>query len=319
MTRWIGIDVSQAELVMAEYGVAGRTSWANDPAGHAALIAHLQGGAAPELIVVEGTGGLERALVLAVQDAELPVAVANPRQVRAYADGIGTVAKTDAIDAGVIARFAEHTRLPARHRLTRTEQTLAGLVARRRQVRDQHVTDRLRRGRMLPQGEPMALLVASLERMLAACAAELAILEEAILALITLDPAVQAKQALLQSVPGVGPVVSATLVAELPELGEIASGPIGALAGLAPRTRQSGTSTKPAMIGGGRATVRQALYQATVTAVRHNPVIKAFYDRLIAANKPRKVALVACAHKLLTILNAMVRDGTFWQESPVAA
>lgn len=319
MTHWIGIDVAQAELVVAERPDAGSTTWANTADGHAALVRHLQDGPAPALIVVEGTGGLERALVLALQDAKLPVSVANPRQVRSYADGIGTLAKTDPIDAAVLARFAEEVHPHARYQLTAAEQTLAALVARRRQVRDQQVAERLRRERLLPQGDVVAPALASLERLLAVCAAELATLEAEIAALITLEPPLRAKAALLQSVPGIGPVISATLLAELPELGQIGTGPIGALAGLAPRTRQSGRTTKPATIGGGRAPVRHALYQGTVTAVRHNPVIKAFYERLQAAHKPRKVALVACAHKLLTILNAMVRDGTLWQEtSPVA-
>lgn len=319
MARWIGIDVAQAELVVAERPDAGSTTWANDAAGHAALVAHLQDGAAPALIVVEGTGGLERALVLALGEAGFRVTIANPRQVRAYADGIGRLAKTDPIDAAVIARFAEEVHPHARIRLSAAEQALAALVARRRQVRDQQVAERLRRARLLPQGAAVAAAVGSLDRLLAAYAAELATLEAEIAALITLEPPLAAKQAVLQSVPGIGPVISATLLAELPELGQIEAGPIGALTGLAPRTRQSGRTTRPATIGGGRAAVRHALYQGTVTAVRHNPVIAAYYARLRAAHKPRKVALVACAHKLLTILNAMLRDGTMWHDAPTPA
>jgi transposase len=315
MARWIGIDVAQAELVVAERPAAGITTWANDADGHAALVAYLQDGDAPELIVMEGSGGVERPVLLVLQEAEFPVAVANPRQVRAYADGIGTLAKTDPIDAAVIARFAEEVELHARYQLTVAEQTLAALVARRRQIRDLLVAERLRRLRLLPQGAAVAPAVASLDRVLAAGAAELATLEAEISTLITLEPPLRAKQDLLQSVPGIGPVIGATLLAELPELGQLGDKPIGALTGLVPRTRQSGRTTKPATIGGGRAAVRHALYQGAVTAVRHNPVIKAFYERLRAAHKPRKVALVACAHKLLTILNAMVRDGTFWQET----
>lgn len=319
MARWIGIDVAQDAVVVAERPGVGTTAWANDAAGHAALAAHLRDGAAPDLIVAEGTGGLERALVLALQEAGFAVTVANPRQVRAYADGIGTLAKTDPIDAAVIARFAEEVHPHARARLSAAEQALAALVARRRQVRDQRVAEGQRRGRLARQGPAVAAALASLDRLLAAYAAELATLEAEIAALIALAPPLRAKQALLRSVPGVGPVVSATLVAELPELGAVADGPIGALAGLAPRTRQSGRTTRPAAIGGGRAAVRAALYQGTVTAVRHTPVIRAFYERLRAHNKPRKVALVACAHKLLTILNAMVRDGTLWQQAPATA
>jgi transposase len=312
MARGIGIDVAQAELVLAERPGTGTTTWPNDAAGHAALVAQLQQGEPPTLIVLEATGGLERAAALALQEADFPVAVANPRQVRDFAHGVGRLAKTDAVDAALLARVAEQVHPQARLRLRASEQTLAAVVARRRQVRDAGVAEQQRRTRLATQGPASAPALASLDRMLAHYQAELATLEAEIAALIARDPALRAKQALLQTVPGIGPVISATLVAELPELGHLAPHPLGALVGVAPRTHESGTGRRPATIGGGRRTVRHALYQGAVTAARHNPVIKAFYDRLRANHKPRKRALVACAHKLLTILNAMLRDGTVW-------
>ena len=317
MTRWIGIDVAQAELVVAERPGTGTTTWANDAAGRAALVASLQQGKPPELIVLEGTGGLERAAALALQEAGFAVTVANPRQVREFARGVGQLAKTDAGDAALLARVAEQVHPQARIRWSATAQALAALVARRRQVRDAGIADQHRRRRLAAQGPASAPALASLDRLLAVYDAELATLEAEISALIALEPALQAKRAVLQTVPGIGPVISATLVAELPELGRLAPDPLGALVGLAPRTTESGTQRRPATIGGGRRHVRHALYQAAVTAAQHNPVIRAFYDRLRANHKPRKLALVACAHKLLTILNAMLRDGAVWDPKPV--
>lgn len=311
MARFVGIDVAQAELVVAERPGAGTTAWPNDAAGHAALAAHLGAGEPPALIVLEGTGGLERAVAAALQAAGRPVAVANPRQVRDFARGIGRLTKTDAVDAAVLARFAEQVRPAPRPQPTAAERELAALVARRRQVRDARVAEAHRLARAATDAAR-----ASLGRIIAACTEELAVLEAAIGALIAGDPALAAKAALLQSVPSIGPVTSATLVAELPELGRLDAGAIGALGGVAPHADQSGSARPTAAVAGGRVRIRTALYLAAVTASRHNPVIKAFYDRLIARHKPRKAALIACAHKLLTILNAMVRDGTVWDPAP---
>lgn len=313
MARFVGIDVAQQELVVAERPERGIAAFGNDASGHAALVAVLGSGEAPALIVLEGTGGLERAAAAALQAAGFAVAVANPRQVRAFARGVGRLTKTDAVDAAVLARFAEQVRPAPRPLPSAAARELAALVARRRQVRDARVAEEHRLARAAT-----AAARASLGRMIAALAAELATLEAAIGALIAGDPALAATAELRQSVPSIGPVTGATLVAELPELGTLDAGEIGALGGVAPHTAQSGSARPTATVAGGRPAVRTALYLAAVTASRHNPVIKAFYDRLIARGKPAKVALIACAHKLLTLLNAMVRDGTVWDPGTAA-
>jgi transposase len=309
---FVGIDVAQDEVVVATRPDGPVTRWPNDEAGHAALVAHLAE-RAPALAVLEGTGGLEVALAAALQDGGVPVAVANPRQVRDFARGVGKLAKTDPIDAAVLARFAEVVRPAVRPRPDAATRELAALVARRRQVRDLRVAERNRRGRV------PAVVHPSLDRLIAALSEEVALVERAIADAVALDPAWRAKTDLLRSVPGIGPVVATTLVAELPELGEREAKALAALVGVAPLTQQSGRTQRPAAIGGGRKSVRDALFQATVTAVRCNPVLHRFYEHLRARHKPRKVALIACAHKLLTILNAMLRDGTTWQDRPIAA
>ena len=312
--RCVGVDVAGTEVVVAlrhadavaDTVLAAPTRWANDEAGHAALLAWLTP-QQPTLIVLEGTGGLEEALVAALHDAALPVVVANPRQVRDFARGVGRLAKTDPIDAAVLAHFAQVVRPAVRPRADVATRELAALVARRRQVRDLRTAEHHRRLRAAAVVRP------SLDRTIAALTEELRVLEGAIADHVALDPAWCAQQALLQSVPGIGPVVAVTLLAELPELGTLAPKPLAALVGLAPFTQQSGAGRGRAVIRGGRTAVRGALYLAAVSAIRCNPTIQPLYHRLITAGKPKKVALVACARKLLTILHAMLRDGTPWQ------
>jgi transposase len=306
MERMVGIDVAETELVVALEPGAQLTRWANDDAGRAALAAHLTA-LAPTLIVLEGSGGVEQAVAAALQEAALPVVVANPAQVRHFAKGLGKLAKTDPIDAAVLARFAAVVRPALRPRPDAASRALRALVARRRQVRDLRVAEGNRQRRADPLVQP------SIARVIASLTAELTELEAAIATHLTLDPAWRAKRAVLESVPGVGPVVSATLLAEVPELGACSAKEIAALVGVAPRTTQSGRREGPATIGGGRRSARCALYLATITAVRCNPIIKPFYDGLLARHKPRKLALIAAEHKLLTILNAMLRDGVRWQ------
>jgi transposase len=303
---FVGVDVAESELVVAVDGEAGVSRWPNDEPGQAGLAAALAG-RAPGLVVVEATGGVERGLVATLVEAGVPVAVANPRQVRDFARGLGRLAKTDPLDAAVLARFAAVVRPPVRAARDGAGEDLRALVARRRQVRDARVAERQRRRRARPVAAP------SLDRVIALLTAELAELEAAIAALVAADPACRARATALQSVPGVGPVVAATLLAELPELGALSAKQAAALAGVAPRTKQSGKSSAPATIGGGRRGVRCALYLAAVTAVRWNPAVRTYYQRLRAAHKPKKLALVAAAHKLLTILSAILRDGTLWQ------
>lgn len=310
MTQWVGIDVAQDELVVAMAPRGEVTRWTNDVAGHTALVAML-GPLAPQRIVCEATGGLERALVAALADAELPVVIANPAQVRHFARGIGRLAKTDPIDAIVLATFAQEVELPVRPIADAAARTLRALVVRRRQVRDLRVAETHHRTRAEVVSYP------SIDRVLVVLTEELRDLDRAIADALRLDPAWRAKQTILRSVPGIGAVSAATLIAELPELGTIDAKAIAALVGVAPRTRESGRSRRPATIGGGRASVRSTLYLATITAVRINPVITVFYQRLLAQHKPRKVALIAAERKLLGILSAMVRDGTLWD--PAAA
>jgi transposase len=308
MTCWVGIDVAQEELVVAVTPPGDLTRWAQNEAGHAALIAHLVP-LAPQRIVLEGTGGLERDLVAALAEAALPVVIANPAQIRHFARGIGRHAKTDPIDAAVLARFAQEVEPPVRPVADAALRTLKAQVVRRRQVRDLRVAETHHRTRAEVVSHP------SIDRVLAVLTEELHELDRAIADALRLDPAWRAKQTILRSVPGIGAVNAATLIAELPELGTIDAKAIAALVGVAPRTNESGRSRRPATIGGGRTPVRSALYLATLTAVRLNPVIRTFYERLLAHHKPHKVAMIAAEHKLLTILTAMVRDGTLWDST----
>jgi transposase len=308
MTCWVGIDVAQDELVVAIAPTGAMTRWSNDEAGHTTLVAMLVP-LEPLRIVCEATGGLERALVAALAEAELPVVIANPAQVRAFARGIGRHAKTDPIDAAVLATFAQEVDVPVRPIADTAMRNLRALVVRRRQVRDLRVAEGHHRERA------EAVSVPSIDRVIALLTEELRELDHAIAASLRLDPTWRAKQTILRSVPGIGAVVSATLIAELPELGQIDAKAIAALVGVAPQTRESGRSRRPATIRGGRAPVRSALYLATVSAIRCNPAIKPFYQRLVTNHKPPKVAMIAAEHKLLTILTAMLRDDTLWDSA----
>jgi len=303
----VGIDVAAAEVVVALRGAAALappTAWSNDAAGHAGLVAWLVP-QQPCLVVLEATGGLEAPLVAVLQDAALPTVVANPRQVRDFARGVGQLAKTDPIDAAVLALFGAVARPAVRPRPA-AARALAALVARRRQVRDLRTAE-TNRHKLAP-----ASVVGSIDRVIAVLEDELADLERRIAEQLARDPVFTAKATLLRSVPGIGPIVAATLLAELPELGALDPKPIAALVGLAPFTQRSGTFRGRARIQGGRAPVRVALVQAALTATTWNPAIKVVYDRLRAAGKPHKVALVACARKLLTILTAILRSGAPW-------
>jgi transposase len=264
----------------------------------------------PHIVALEATGGFETVVAAGLGAAGLPVAVINPVQIRAFAKAIGQRAKTDPIDAGVIAHFAEATSLEPRPLPDEQTRLLADLVGRRRQIvamigaerqREQRVTaPRLRKS--------IARLIKALEKELASQDADI---DDAIKG----SPAWRAKEELLTSVPGVGSVISRTLVAELPELGQLSHKQIAALAGLAPFTRQSGKWRGKSFIGGGRTAVRAVLFMGAMVAKKCNPVLKAFFDRLVAAGKPKMVALIAVARKLLTILNAIVRDNQPWQNA----
>lgn len=305
---YVGIDVSKAQLDVAVLGTA-PAQFANTPDGHAALLGWLQP-QQPTLIVVEPTGGHERALVLALSEATLPVAVVNARQVRDFAKAIGTLAKTDALDAGVLARYAQAVQPVAREVISAQQRALAELLARRRQVIGMLVAEKNRLSLVGPT------VRADVQAHIAFLEQRQDGLDHALLASVQADPSWQAKLDLCQSVPGVGPTTALTLLADLPELGRLNRQQLAALVGLAPFARDSGQGRGPRRTGGGRAGVRSALYIASWTAVRWNPVLRASYTHLLDQGKPKQVALIACARKLLTILNAMLRDLKPWNPAP---
>jgi len=306
----VGIEVSKATLDVALTPGTEPWSAANDAAGIAAVVARLTG-LRPALVVLEATGGYERAVVAALAAAGLPVVVANPRQIRAFARAVGQLAKTDRLDAAVLARFGAQVRPAPRPLPDAQAQALDALLTRRRQLLEMLTAEKNRLA-AAPAAVRRGITqhIRWLERQLAEGDTDLGRLIEA-------SPVWRAQDDLLQSVPGVGPVLSRTLLGELPELGRLTHKQIAALVGVAPMARDSGAWRGRRGVAGGRAPVRTALYMAAVTAAHHNPVIRVFYQRLRAAGKPAKVALTACMRKLLTILNAMVRSGTYWR-APVS-
>jgi transposase len=263
---------------------------------------------APQVVALEATGGFETVAAAALAGAQLPVIIVNPAQVRAFARALGQHAKTDPIDAAVIAHFAEATKPEIRPLPDEATRLLADLVARRRQIIEMIGAERQREQRM-----PIPRLKKSIGRLLKALEKELASLDHDIDDAVRGSPAWREKEDLLASVPGVGPIIARTLMAELPELGTLGRKQIAALAGVAPFTRQSGKWRGKSFIDGGRTAVRSALFMGALVAKQHNPILKAFFDRLVAAGKPKMVALIAVARKLLTILNAIVRDNRPWQ------
>lgn len=308
----VGIDIAK-QTFDAAIGVAGRIeTFANDDDGHDALLAKLAGQAVA-LIVMEATGGLERDLACACQAAGFAVAVVNPRQARDFAKAMGYLAKTDRIDAKALAELAQVlSRHPERDRFVKAlptpeQQALLALVARRRQLVAMHVAEHQR------LSVSHAAARKSIEALIQAIRAQLDEVEAELARHIETHHADLAKQ--LASVRGIGPATVATLIAEVPELGRMSRREISALVGVAPFNRDSGKMRGRRAIFGGRAHVRRGLYMAALAAIRFNAVIKRFYNRLVAAGKPKKVAIVACMRKLLTILNAMVRTGKSWDDS----
>jgi transposase len=306
----VGIDVAQAELVIAIRPTDERWTLANDDAGITVLVRRLRT-LPPTLIVLEATGGYERAAVAALATAGLPVVVANPRQVRDFARGTGQLAKTDQVDAALLALFAERVQPEPRPLPDAATQALEALLARRRQLLDMLTAERNRLAHAVPA------VARDLRRHIRWLEHRLQDLDRDLDDQIQRSPVWRTKDDLLQSAPGVGPVVSRTLLGALPELGTLTHKQIAALVGVAPFPRDSGTRRGHRRVAGGRAPVRAALYMGALVASRYNPIIRAFYQRLVAAGKPKKVALTACMHKLLTILNAMVRSNSVWR-SPVA-
>jgi len=303
----IGIDVSKDRLDVAVRPSGEVFAVERNAVGLEQLVARLRD-LSPRVIALEATGGFEVIAAATLAGARLPVAVVNPAQIRAFAKAIGQRAKTDPIDAAVIAHFAEATELEPRPLPDEATRLLGDLIGRRRQIVEMIGAERQREKRMA-----VAHLRKSIARLVKALEKELATLNTDIDDAVRGSPVWREKEDLLVSVPGVGPVISRTLIAELPELGQLGRKEIAALAGLAPFTRQSGQWRGKSFIGGGRTVVRTVLFMGAMVAKRHNPLLKAFFDRLRAAGKPKMVALIAVARKLLTILNAIIRDNRPWQ------
>jgi transposase len=304
---YVGIDVSKDRLDVHVRPSREAFVVARDGKGLEELIERLQA-LSPRLIAIEATGGFETIAAAAIAGATLPLAIVNPAQVRHFPQAVGKRAKTDPIDAEVIARFAEAVKPEPRPLPDEQARLLAELVARRRQVIEMIVAERQRekRAENVRVRKSLARTIKTLEK-------ELPEIDGDIDTLVRGSPAWREKEDLLVSFPGVSNILARTFLAELPELGRLSRREIASLAGLAPYTRQSGRWKGKSMIGGGRAALRAALYMAALSASRCNRPLKVFYQRLLSAGKPKMVALIAVARKTLTILNAMVRDKKEWQ------
>ena len=309
----VGIDVSKARLDIAclPVSTAAVSHFDNDPKGHAALIASLKG-IVPRLIVVEATGGYQRALVAALATAGLPVVVVNPRQVRDFARAMGILAKTDAIDAAVLAQFGASLNPELRPLPDAQATALTDLLTRRRQLIELRTAESNRLGQTCAPK-----VKASIRAVLTVIKKQLDAMDDELDGLIQQCPCWQEKETLLTSVPGIGTLTARTLLACLPELGQLSRQAVAALVGVAPINRDSGTMRGKRTTWGGRKVVRSALYMAALVASRRNPVIRAHYHKLLNAGKAKKLALVACMRKLLVMLNAMLRNKTPWRSTLV--
>ena len=304
-TLYVGIDVSKATLDVAILPTGRHFVVSNDEAGIDELLGGLEDPNKPILVALEASGGYERP-VAAIAASGIAVAVLNPRQTRDFARATGKLAKTDALDAKALANFAEAVR-PEPRALPEEAREFRAILARRRQLIQMMTAEKNRFGSASKAvARRIQAHVRWLEKELSRTDRDL---DEAIEG----SPAFKENEALLSSVPGVGPVLCRTLLAELPELDSLAPRELSALVGVAPLNRDSGTLRGKRAVWGGRSRVREALYMGALVARRHNPHIKEFYERLVAAGKPKKVALVACMRKLLVILNALLRDRTPWR------
>lgn len=305
--QWIGIDVCKRwlDVHLRPQGSSFRVS--NDEGGIQELLIHLKAPHAVGRVILESTGGYERQAALHLWTLAYPVVVINARQARNFAKAANQLAKTDQVDAQVLAWFGEALKPPIRPFASEAQAQLQDLVTRRRQLVEMLTAEQNRLSGLRGTAQ------ADVETHLDWLRQRVKQLDAQIEAQISQCQSWQAKQTRLKSVPGVGKVVAATLLALLPELGQLSTAKISTLVGVAPLNRDSGQMQGKRTIFGGRAAVRQMVYMATLVAVRHNPVIKAFYDQLLKRGKPTKVALVACMHKLISILNAMIKNGTDWQ------
>lgn len=308
--EFVGIDVSKTTLDVATWTSKAYRRFSNEPQGIQELIAWLKE-LRPELIVLEATGGLELPFVAELAYVKMPVAVVNPRRIREFARSIGQLAKTDKLDAKVMAHFGAATHPEARQLPTEEEEKLTALMTRRRQIIEMLTAEKNRvHSTRFAMKERIETHITWLEK-------ELQDLDKEIADFIQQSPLWKEKEQLLRSVPGIGPVTSATLLAMLPELGTLNRQKIAALVGVAPVNKDSGKRQKKRRVFGGSANVRSVLYMAALSASKHNPRIKAFYDHLLRMGKEKKVALTACMRKLLVILNAIVRNNQAFSCVPI--
>lgn len=305
---YVGVDVAKARLDVALRPTDDRWEIFHDQKGVAKLVSQLEA-LDPAMVLLEATGGLELSLVAALAAAALPVVVVNPRQVRDFARATGKLAKTDSLDAAILAHFAEAVQPPVRPLRDADTQALNSLAARRRQVMAMRVSEKNRLSAAAPD------IRSRIEAHIAWLEQELDDLDKTLKQTLRGSPIWQEKDDLLRSVPGVGPQLSLALLAYLPELGTLDRRQIAALVGVAPYNRDSGTLRGKRTVWGGRGRVRAALYMGALVASRHNPVITDLYQRLLAAGKPKKLALTACMRKLLTILNSILRHGSPWRNT----
>jgi len=306
--QWVGIDISKANLDVYLRPLGKTFQVANKETAISGLIEELQTYSL-NLIVLEATGGLETELLIQLQAAQLPVALINPRQGRDFAKATGKLAKTDAIDAQVLAHFGEALKPQVVAMESDSARQLKELISRRRQVVEIQTAEKNRRERS--RGKALT----DIEQHLEYLEQSLTKLNQEIEELTQSNQAWIEKVNLLKTIPGIGQVISTTLVSYLPELGQLTAKQISRLVGVAPINHDSGQHKGKRMINGGRAPVRASLYMGAVVAIRHNPIIKDFYERLLSRGKPKKLAITACVRKMLVILNAMVRDQKPWQVS----
>ena len=317
--RFVGIDVSKAQVDVAVRPTGQRWVVSYDETGIKELVSQMVD-LGPAMVLLEATGGLELPLVAALAAAALPVVVVNPRQVRDFARATGTLAKTDALDAAVLAHFADAIRPEVRPLRDAESQVLNSLTARRHQVLTMLVSEKNRLGTASGAVSPRAVSP-RIEAHIAWLEQELSDLDKGLRQTLRRSPVWREKDDLLRTVPGVGPQLSLTLLALLPELGTLNRKQIAALVGVAPYNRDSGTRRGKRAVWGGRSRVRAVLYMGALVTSRHNPAIRDFYQRLLAAGKPKKVALIASMRKLLVTLNAMLKHGSPWRDmtQPVVA
>lgn len=308
----VGIDVSKKQLDVFVRPLAEYKAFTNDAGGIVELVEYLRS-VKPEWIIVEATGGYEMDAVMALAGQHLPVSVVNPKQVRDFASATGRLAKTDKLDAEVLAHFGEALRPEVRELSDEATLELAALVQRRQQLLEM-LTAEQNRWRLARKSAKL-----SIEKVIQVLKKQISDTDKDLKKRIRESPVWREQEQLLRSAKGVGPVLVATLLANLPELGKLNRREIAALVGVAPYNSDSGTKSGKRRIWGGRVDVRNPLYMAALSAARWNPTIRALYERLVAAGKPKKVALTACMRKLLCILNAMVRTQQAWSPAALSA